>query len=85
MSTEQLQRDLERRVRDRLRQWASDSIQLYEMADLEDKAAATVMTTLLWFMSVSFAKLGFSPERAAQLLCEDMREMQQKQKRRGKP
>ena len=55
---EQIHRDLCHRINLRLYQWAADSADLYEMADLsEDDAYADIMTAVTSFLVFGIIKL----------------------------
>jgi len=45
----QLQRDLRRRIADKLQQWVSDSFDLYDMAEISQREAMSdILSVLLW-------------------------------------
>jgi hypothetical protein len=72
--TSQLERDLERRTRDRLGTWAKDTFALYEMAGLERGEGEHVMlSTLIHFLAHMLDFYGANPEEAAEMLRKSMK------------
>jgi hypothetical protein len=78
----QLERDLTNRIRSRLGQWAKDSIQLFEMADLDDEAHSAMLCTLMSFTAYLLTEMHVGPEKAGKILAEAMDEMRKMERRR---
>lgn len=71
----QLERDLTKRIRNRLGQWAQDSIQLFEMADLDDEAHSAMLSTLMSFTAFLLIQMKVDPKHAGKVLADAMVEM----------
>lgn len=71
----QLEDDIARRARERLQLWGKDTLELYEMAGLEDNAVENVMATLLWFFASSLVQLKVSPKHAGKTVTQAMTEI----------
>lgn len=79
----QLERDLNKHIRDRLGRWAQDSIRLFEMADLDDDATSAVLSTLVSFTAFMLTQVRMDPEKAGAMLTEAMIEMGAEKRRRS--
>jgi hypothetical protein len=77
----QLERDLTKRIRERLGQWAHDSIQLFEMADLDDEAHPAMLSTLMSFNAFLLTQMKVDPEQAGKTLAETMVKMTKLERR----
>jgi hypothetical protein len=70
-----LTRDLENRVNDKLRLWIKDSLDLFEMADL-DNGGFVVLYALLKALASGLHTIGATPDAAANLLHDIMKKVQ---------
>jgi hypothetical protein len=76
MTDSTLERDLRRRIDDKLRRWVRDSLDLYEMAGLpEATAVAATIGALTCTLAHGFRQFKTPPERAGELLAGAMREL----------
>jgi hypothetical protein len=65
----ELERDLQRRIKERLRLWMHDSFQLYDIAGIEHRrATATIATTLMEMLSAGMIANDVSPDEAAKTI-----------------
>lgn len=77
----QLERDLHHRIRDRLAQWAKDSIALYQMADLEEEGTSAMLSILIHFTAFMLTQVKVRPENAGALLTEVMTDIRKTDRR----